>query len=90
MSNSKNYNSAAFLLPFLKRQSFIHPQTFQGEDAISQGIHNVVERSFIGHIEKVFVVRVAGDILDLSNECLRVLLTADVMTQNLEPSMRER
>ncbi|KAF3839711.1 hypothetical protein F7725_018428 [Dissostichus mawsoni] len=41
------------------------------EDAISQGVHNVIERGFIGHIEKV-------------------LLSADVMTQNLEASVREK
>lgn len=66
------------------------PQTFQSEDAIPQGIHNVIECSFIGHIEKIFVIRIAGDILNLSNECLRVLLPADVMTQNLEHSIRQR
>lgn len=69
---------------------FIRPQTFQSEDAISQGIHNVVEGGFISHIEKVFVVGVAGDVLDLSNESLRVLLPPDVMTKNLERSVRNR
>lgn len=69
---------------------FIHPQTFQSEDAITQGIHNVIERGFICHIEKVFVVRVAGDIFDLRDERLGVLLPADIMTKNLEPSMKER
>lgn len=44
---------------------FIQPRTFQSEDAITQGIHNVVKCGFIGHIEKVLVVRVAGDVFDL-------------------------
>lgn len=70
--------------------TFIHLQTFQSEDAIAQGIHDVVERSFIRHIEEVFVVRIAGDELNLRDERLRVLLPADIMTKNLEPSVGEK
>lgn len=66
----------------------IHPQTFQSEDAVAEGIHNVVERSFIRHVEKVFVIRVAGDIFDLRNKSLGVLLPTDVMAKNLEPDVR--
>lgn len=64
-------------------------QTFQGEDAIAQGIHNVIQCSFIRHIEKVFIVGITGNVLDLRDERLWVLLPADVMTKNLEPSVGE-
>ena len=74
----------------LSTASFSVSPTFQSEDAISQGVHNVIERGFIGHIEKVFLLWVAGDRLDLLNKCLRILLSADVMTQNLEASVREQ
>lgn len=63
--------------------------TFQSEDAISQGIHNVIQCSFIRHIEEVFIVGITGDVLDLRDERLWVLLPADVMTENLEPSVGE-
>lgn len=66
------------------------PQTFESEDAIPQGIHNVIQRGFIRHIEEVFVVGIAGDVLDLRDERLWVLLPADVMTEDLEPSVGER
>lgn len=65
-------------------------QTFQSEDAIAKGIHNVVQGGFIRHIEEVFVVGIAGDVLNLRNERLWILLPADVMTENLEPSVGER
>lgn len=65
------------------------PQTFQSEDAISQGIHNVIQCRFVRHIEEVFIVGVAGDVLDLRDERLWVLLPADVMTENLEPGVGE-
>lgn len=96
MSDLKNCNIAAFFYYyFLNSASIIQPeppfsvsQTFQCEDAISQGINNVIERSFIGHIEKVLLFGVAGDRLDLFNERLWVLLPPDVMTQNLEAGVR--
>lgn len=65
------------------------PQTFQSEDAIAQGIHNVIQCGFIRHIEEVFIVGITGDVLDLRDERLWVLLPADVMTENLEPSVGE-
>lgn len=65
-------------------------QTFQGEDAISEGVNDVIERRFIGHIEKEFLFGFAGDGLDLFDEHLWVLLPTDVMTENLEASVRER
>lgn len=75
--------------------SFLHglpfpSLTFQSEDAISQGVHDVIERSFIGHVEKVLLFGGTGDRLDLCDERLWVLLPADVMTQNLEASVRQR
>lgn len=68
----------------LNMLSVFNTVTFQSEDAISQCINNVVERSFVRNIEKIFVVRVAGDELDLLNESFRVLLSPDVMTQDLK------
>lgn len=68
----------------LNMLSVFNTVTFQSEDAISQCINNVVERGFVRNIEKIFVVRVAGDELDLLNESFRVLLSPDVMTQDLK------
>lgn len=59
--------------------------TFQSEDPISQSVHDVVQRSFVRHVEKILLVRIAGDILDLVDESLRVLLFPDVISQNLKP-----
>lgn len=80
----------------LTRNSCIHPpsslpsHTFESENTVAQGVHDVIECGFIGHIEEVFVIRVAGDVLDLIDERLRILLPADVMTQNLQPNVTER
>lgn len=76
----KSHQHTNIILSSVKQLLYMYPQTFQSEDAIAQSIHNIVERSFIGHIEEVFVVRIAGDILDLSDERVRVLLPPDVMS----------
>ena len=57
--------------------------TFQREDTVPQGVHNVIQCCLVRHVEEVFVVGVAGDVLDLVNEGPRVLLPADVMAQDL-------
>lgn len=65
-------------------QTRIRPHvTFQAEDAVTQGIHDVVEGGLVGDVEEVFLVRVAGDVLDLANEILGVLLPAEVVPQHL-------
>lgn len=61
----------------------IHPQTFQGEDAVAKGVHDVIERGFVRHVEEVLVVGVAGDVFNLRDERLGVLLPSDVMTEDL-------
>ena len=91
MSELKNCDITTFLFKtvhhWILPASFPASHTFQGEDPVSQSVHNVIERSFIRHVEEEFVVRIAGDVLDLVNERLRVLLPADIMTQNLETSV---
>ena len=57
--------------------------TFQREDAVAQGVHDIVQRGLVRHVEEVFVVGVAGDVLDLVNEGPRVLLPSDVVAQDL-------
>lgn len=64
--------------------------TFQGEDPLSQRIHNVFERRLVRHVEEVLLVWVAGDELDLLQEGLRVDPTAVVVTQNLQKERREK
>lgn len=92
------YFSASFFwltVLFLHRSIFTQPcsetsPTLQCEDSISQGIDDVIECSFIRHVEEEFVIRVAGDVLDLIDERLGVLLPADVMTQNLKHRRGEK
>lgn len=68
----------------------MHLPTFQGEDAIAQGVHDVVERGLVRHVEEVLVVGVAGDVFDLGDERLGVLLPSDVVTEDLEGSVGEK
>lgn len=58
--------------------------TFQGEDPLSQRVHDVFERRLVRHVEEVLLVWVAGDELDLLQEGLRVDPAAVVVTQNLQ------
>lgn len=60
------------------------PRTFQGEDAVAKGVHDVIERGFVRHVEEVLVVGVAGDVFNLGDERLGVLLPSDVMSEDLE------
>jgi len=57
--------------------------TFQAEDAVAQGVHDVVEGGLVADVEEVFLIRVAGDVLDLADEILWVLLPAEVVPQHL-------
>lgn len=68
----------------------MHLPTFQGEDAVAQGVHDVVERGLVRHVEEVLVVGVAGDVFDLGDERLGVLLPSDVVTEDLEGSVGEK
>lgn len=58
-------------------------QTFQTEDAFSKCVHNVLQRRLVRHIEEVLVIRVAGDVLDLTEEGLRVDSTPVVVAKYL-------
>lgn len=62
--------------------------TFQAEDAVAQSVHDVVEGGLVGDVEEIFLVRVAGDVLDLADEVLGVLLAAQVMPQHLRRGLR--
>lgn len=74
----------------MKNDFCFHLQTFQGEDAIAQGVHNVIESGLVRHVEEVLVVGVAGDVFNLGDERLGVLLPSDVMAEDLEGSVGER
>lgn len=63
--------------------------TFQGEDPLSQRVHNVFERRFVRHVEEVLLIWVTGNELDLLQERLRVDLKAVVVAQDLQEECRE-
>lgn len=69
-------------LPVLQAQIWPHI-TFQAEDAVAQGVHNVVEGGLVSDVEEILLVWVAGDVLDLTDEIFRVLLPAEVVPQHL-------
>lgn len=58
-------------------------KTFQTEDAFSESIHNILQRSLIGHIEEVFVIWVTGNVLDFIEEGLRVDSSTVVVAEDL-------
>ncbi len=58
-------------------------KTFQTEDAFSKCIHNILQRWLIRHIKEVFIIWVAGDVLDFIEEGLRVDSSAVVVAKYL-------
>lgn len=58
-------------------------KTFQTEDALSKSIHNILQRSLIGHIKEVFVIWVAGNVLDFTEEGLGVDSPTVVVAEDL-------
>lgn len=62
--------------------------TFQAEDPLSQGVHDVLERGLVGDVEEVFVIGVAGDELDLVQKGLGVDPSPVVVAQDLLGSKR--
>lgn len=58
--------------------------TFQTEDPLAQSIHNVFQGSFVGHVEEMLVVRIAGDVFDLTEESLWVDPSTVIVAQHLE------
>lgn len=59
------------------------PATFQAEDPVPQGIHDVVEGCLVRHVEEILLVGVAGDVLDLTDEGFGVLLPTNVVPEDL-------
>lgn len=87
---SESKESSCFLKKTKTLWISFHLPTFQGEDAVAQGVHDVVERGLVRHVEEVLVVGVAGDVFDLGDERLGVLLPSDVVTEDLEGSVGEK
>lgn len=58
-------------------------KTFQTEDAFSKSIHNILQRSLIGHIKEVLVIWVAGNVLDFTEEGLGVDSSTVVVAEDL-------
>lgn len=58
--------------------------TFQGENPLSQCIHDILQRRLIGHVEEVLLIRVASYELDFLQEGFRVDSSTVIIAQNLE------